>query len=212
MPRCVPSQRSAAPLVVALVGPAGAGKSALRQALAQRGAATLDFDDYSRVLLQPGTNEYEKLRREFGPEVFRENGSVDRAALATEIFADAGARARLNAVVHPGMLALLRQALDQFRQAPSAPVLVVEGAILGQLPTEGWFDQVVLVTAPPEVRARRLREGKGLSGEAVSAVLRLHEEMGLEHDRVDYVISNAGDRAALEGQAEVLWKKLTAGA
>lgn len=211
MARRAQSQRSAFPLVVALVGPAGAGKSVLRQALARRGAATVVFDDYSRVLLRPGTDEYERLRREFGPEVFREDGSVDRAALAAKVFTEAEARARLNAIVHPGMLALLRRALDEFRRAPSAPVLVVEGAILEQLPTEGWFDQVVLVTAPPEVRARRLRESKGLSAEAVSGLLQLQEEMGLERAAADHVVSNAGDRAALEEQAEALWEKLTAG-
>ncbi len=205
------SQCTTSPLVIALVGPAGAGKSVLRQALARRGAATLDFDDYSRALLRPGTNEYERLRYEFGSQVLREDGTVDRAALAARVFADAQARACLNAIVHPGMLALLRRALDEFRRAPSAPVLVVEGAILRQLPTEGWFDQVVLVTAPPEVRARRLRESKDLSAEAVSALLQLQEEMGLGREVADHVITNAGDRTALEGQADALWQKLTAG-
>jgi dephospho-CoA kinase len=211
LPGSLRPRSSASPLVVALIGPAGAGKSALRQALVQRGAASLDFDEYSRELLRPGTAEYERLQQEFGPGVLEEDGSVNRAVLGALVFSDVRARRRLNAIVHPGMLARLRRTLVEFRRRPTAPLLVVEGAILGQLPTQGWFDRVVMMDAPPELRARRLREGKGLSEEAAARLIRLHERMGVGRERADCVVSNEGDRSALEAQADELWKKLTNG-
>ena len=202
---------SGRPLVVALVGPAGAGKSVVREALAERGAATLDFDDYSRELLRPGTEQYRCLRAEFGPEVFRPDGSVDRGALGALVFSDSAARERLNAILHPAMLALLREAIASFRSRPTAPLLVVEGAILAQLPTEGWFDRLVLVTARPAIRGQRLQETKGLSGEAANALIRLHDEMGVGRDRADEVVGNDGGLCALKARVDELWGTLVGG-
>ena len=197
------------PLVVALLGPAGAGKSAAREAFARRGAATLCFDDYSRDLLVPGMAEYGQVRREFGAEVLQADGSLDRAALGARVFSDPRARERLNAIVHPPMLERLRAAIAEFRSSPTAPLLVVEGAILGQLPTEGWFDRTVMVTASPEVRAARLQEGKGLSEEAAGRLIRLHEEMGVGREQADHTLHNEGDLGALERLVEELWGRLT---
>ena len=204
-----PPESPAAPApVVALLGPAGAGKSAVREALARRGALTCDFDDYSRELLRPGTPEYARFQREFGPGVFAPDGSVDRRALGALVFSEPQARARLNALLHPAMLNLLRAALAAFRARPTAPLLVVEGALLGQLPTQGWFDRVVLVTAPATLRAERLRAARRLSPEAAAALVRLHEAMGLDREAADYTLVNDGDRAALEVRVEDLWQEL----
>lgn len=197
------------PQVVALVGPAGSGKSLVRESLARLGAAVLDFDDYSRELLQPGTEEYRRLRTEFGPDYFRPDGSVDRAALGELAFGDAAARARLNAIVHPGMLARLRTAIADFRRRPRAPVLAVEGAILPSLPARDWFDRVVLVTAPAALREQRVREARRFSPETARALMRLQEEMGLENAAADQVIHNDGDRRALEAAVQDLWDTLT---
>jgi dephospho-CoA kinase len=194
--------------VVALIGPVGAGKSAVREALTRRGAMAVDFDDYSRELLRPGTPEYELLRREFGPGVFQPDGSVDRRALGALVFAEPQARERLNALLHPAMLARLRAALADFRAQATARMLVVEGAILAQLPTSGWFDRVVLVTAPAALRVQRLHEGRRLSSETAEALVRLHEGMSLGQEKADYTLVNDGDREALEVQVGRLWREL----
>lgn len=200
------SQGDTGAVVVALIGPLGAGKSLVRQALVERGAAALDFDDYSRQLLQPGTAEYEAVRREFGTDYFRGDGSLDRAALAARIFADPDARKRLNAIVHPGMLARLREAVAEFRAAPCAPLLVVEGAILGQLPTAGLFDLVLMVQAPRETRIRRIRERDGLSEEEARRRIALHEELGVGRERADFTVVNDHDQRDLQAQVEAFWE------
>jgi dephospho-CoA kinase len=192
-------------VVVALIGPLGSGKSRVRQALAERGAAVLDFDDYSRQLLRPGTAEYEAVRREFGEGYFRKDGSLDRGALAGRIFADAEARERLNRIVHPGMLARLREAIVQFRASPSAPMLVVEGALLGQLPTAGLFDLVLMVQAPRGARIRRIRERDGLSEEEARRRIDLHEHLGIGRERADFTVVNDGDERDLQAQVEAFW-------
>ena len=204
----VPVRAGSAP-VVAIIGPTGAGKSRVREALAHRGAATVDFDTYSRDLLRPGTPQYQALGAAFGPTALRPDGSVDRAALAELIFRDSAARERLNALVHPAMLERLRQEVARFRAAPTAPLLAVEGALLGQLATPGLFDAVVLVAAAPEVCRRRL-VAQGLSLDQAEARVRLHAELGLERAPADFVLRNEADPPALERQVQALWEALPA--
>lgn len=193
---------------VAVVGPVGAGKSALRGLFREFGAATLDFDGYSRDLLAAGTPETAAVRAAWGEPYVRPDGTVDRAALGALVFADDAARTRLEAIVHPPMLALLRRRLEDFRRAPEAPLLAVEGAILGRL-AAGTFDALIVVDAPPAVRRQRLEQGKGLTPEAALRLVALHERLGIGRDPADFVVDNGGSPAELRAQAEELWRRLT---
>jgi dephospho-CoA kinase len=195
--------------VVALIGPIGAGKSVVRDFLAEQGAAVIDFDDYSRRLLQPGSPQTESVRQAFGEPYVSAEGVVDRAALAALIFGDDGARRRLEAILHPPMLALLREALAEFRRRPSAPVLAVEGAILGQLGPE-LFDAVLLVNAPVSERARRLQACKGMPSETAQRAVKLHEQLGIGQEPADFTLDTGGTLEDVREQVARLWTELTA--
>jgi len=129
---------------------------------------------------------------------------VDRRALGALVFSEPAARERLNALLHPAMLDRLHAVIAGFRAQPTAPMLVVEGALLAQLATQGWFDRVVVVAAPAALRAQRLREAQRLTPDAAEALIRLHEQMGVGREPADCTIVNDGDRAALEAQARGL--------
>lgn len=192
---------------VAIIGPVGSGKSSLRRLLAEYGAATLDFDDYSRELLAPGTPETAAVLAAFGTPYLRADGSVDRAALGALVFTDDAARERLEAILHPPMLALLQRRLEDFRRAPEAPLLAVEGAILGRL-APGTFDVVIVVDAPADLRRSRLRD-KGLSAEAAQRLLDLHQRLGIGREPADITLDNSGSLEHLRAQAARLWRDLT---
>lgn len=80
-------------LSVALTGGIGAGKTTVARLLAQRGAILIDSDVLSREVVEPGTPGLEAIVERFGPAVLAADGSLDRQALGTIIFADAQARA-----------------------------------------------------------------------------------------------------------------------
>ena len=88
-------------LRVGLTGGMGSGKSMVAARLAQCGASIIDSDRIAREVVSPGTDGLRAVIREFGEKMLAADGSLDRSALAARVFRDAGARARLNAIVHP---------------------------------------------------------------------------------------------------------------
>ncbi len=88
-------------LRVGLTGGIGAGKSEVSARLAARGAVIIDADKIAREVVEPGTPGLAAVVAEFGEQVLRPDGSLDRERLGSIVFADAGRRAALNAIVHP---------------------------------------------------------------------------------------------------------------
>ena len=116
-------------LSVALTGGIGAGKTTVARLLAQRGAILIDSDVLSREVVEPGTPGLEAIVERFGPAVLAADGSLDRQALGTIIFADAQARADLNGIVHPEVRRrrarwLRRGPLQWHRQGLAASVVL----------------------------------------------------------------------------------------
>src|SRR6185436_6502762 len=86
---------------IGLTGPIGCGKSTVTAWLGELGAVVIDADGVAREVTEPGAPGLAAVADAFGPEIVREDGSLDRAALGRIVFADSEALARLEAIVHP---------------------------------------------------------------------------------------------------------------
>src|ERR1700761_2076094 len=101
-------------LRVGLTGELGAGKSTVARMLAERGAHVYSSDEMGRALMQPGQPVYDEIVAQFGPDVVRPEGSLDRGALARMAFDPARPRVEeLNAIVHPAVLAVQARLLAE---------------------------------------------------------------------------------------------------
>ena len=78
-------------ILVGLTGGIGSGKSTVSALLAERGAVIVDADLAARVVQEPGSPVLEKMAERFGAQVITEAGTLDRAAVAAIVFADADA-------------------------------------------------------------------------------------------------------------------------
>ncbi|MBR4125479.1 MAG: dephospho-CoA kinase [Victivallales bacterium] len=110
------------PLVV-ITGGIGTGKSTVLDAFAKLGANCLDTDEVAHALYEPGAPAYQPIHKHFGDEVLREDGTLDRRALATKVFRDPDELAWLNALIHP----LIQQRMldEAARVAPAALFVAV---------------------------------------------------------------------------------------
>jgi dephospho-CoA kinase len=187
-------------LRVGLTGGIACGKSRVLRRLAAAGFSTLDLDRIAHELMAPGGAAYGDVVEAFGPAILAADGSVDRRRLGEVVFADAAARARLNALVHP------RVREEEARRAAlhaghDTAVVVTDAALLVEAGVHLRFDRLVVVHCSAEEQIRRLMQRDGLEEEAararVDAQMPVEEKRRFAHLEVDASSSlTETDRAA----------------
>jgi dephospho-CoA kinase len=197
-------------LRVGLTGGIGCGKSHVLRRLAARGFATFDLDVAAREVTAAGSAALAEIAGVFGPRVLGPDGSLDRQALAAIVFADAAARARLNAIVHPRVRAAEALWAAGFAGRGGA-VLVTDAALLVEAGAHLRFDRLVVVHCEPGLQLARLRARDGLDEAGararVAAQMPLAEKRAFAHFEVDTSGSiDETDRAAdaLAGTLEAI--------
>ncbi len=190
---------------VGLTGGIGSGKSAVADLLAARGAVVVDTDAISREITAPGGAAIGPISRAFGPGAIAEDGGLDRAAMRRRVFADAGERARLEAILHPLIRAECARRLEAAR-GPYAvlvvPLFFESGAWTGRV------GRVVVVDCPESLQVARTAARSGLAEAEVRAIMAAQWPRWRRLQAADDVVWNGGSREALEAQCEALDRRL----
>jgi dephospho-CoA kinase len=189
-------------LRVGLTGGIGSGKSEVARTFAQLGATIIDADQLAREVVEPGTPGFAAIAERW-PHVIR-NGAIDRAALAAIVFADAGERDALNAIVHPAVRA--RAAEIETEAGDGIAVHVVSLLFEGDY----WkqCDATIVVIAPAETRIARVQARDGVSRDDVLKRMAAQIDPEIARARATYVIENAGERSALEAASRAVYTSL----
>lgn len=197
---------------VGLTGGIGSGKSTVAGLLADRGAVVIDADAIAREVVEVGEPALEQITERFGDEVLQEDGSLDRAALAGIVFADAGERRALEAITHPAIGARIAQRYAEIagRDADRGTdtMVVLDHPLLVETGVHDHQDRVIVVVAGEDLRVERL-VGRGL--EAEDARVRMRSQLTDDERRAvaDHVVDNNGDLASLAVQVDGLWSALS---
>lgn len=188
-------------LKVGLTGGAGAGKSTVARRLAELGAVVIDADALAREVLEPGTDGLREVVRAFGEQVLRADGSLDRAALAAVVFADADRLRQLEQITHPRIAA---RTSELVADAAADAVVVHDVPLLVEKGMAPAYDLVVVVDAPVEQRVRRL-VARGMSEPDARA--RISAQATVEQRRAvaDVWVDNGGSPDDLIEQVDRLW-------
>jgi dephospho-CoA kinase len=188
-------------LRIGLTGGIGSGKSTVAGLLAGRGALVVDADRIAREVVEPGTGGLAAVVDAFGPGVLTADGALDRAALASIVFGDPEARARLDAIVHPLVRA---RAEEVVAQAPPDAVVVQDVPLLVETGQAGRYDLVLVVEADLGTRVARLAL-RGLAEEDARARIAAQATDEQRRAVADVVLDNSGDHEALAAQVERFW-------
>jgi dephospho-CoA kinase len=190
---------------VGLTGGIGSGKSEVTRLLASYGAIIIDADVLAREVVGPGTSGLARVVEEFGADILRPDGSLDRDRLAELVFGDEEARRRLNAIVHP---LVGRRTAELKAAAADDAVLVHDVPLLVEAGLTALYDLVVVVDAPPEVQLRRLVSLRGMTEPAARARIAAQASREQRLAAADVVIDNSGTLEELEAQVRELWEEL----
>ena len=192
-------------LVVGLTGGIGSGKSSVAAEVARLGVPVIDADVVARRCVGRGTPVLAAIVERFGREVLRQDGELDRPALAAIVFSDASARRDLEAITHP----CIREGIDADlaalagSAAPPAAV-VIEHPLLIETGSHERVDRVVVVEASVEARVARLVVERGMDEVDARARIAAQTDDATRRASADVVIVNDGDLAELRTAARGL--------
>ena len=189
--------------IIALTGGIGAGKSLVAQYFSDLGARVVDADQLSRVAIERGSEGFDEVLLRFGESILRD-GDIDRKALAEIVFADASARADLEAIIHPQVRELFNGVVADL--APDE-TLIYEIPLLVESNAAANFDLVITVEADLEIRKERLRK-RGMFISEIERRIAAQASREEREAQADHIITNDGDEDALLRSVENLWEDL----
>ena len=189
-------------LRVALTGGIATGKSYCLARFDALGVPTIDADRLARLAVAPGSPGLDAVIRRFGPAMLRQDGTLDRTALAAVVFADRGARADLEAIVHPDVYRRIREWFA--RLPPSAPMGIADIPLLFETGHEHDVDVVVVAACPPEEQIRRLAARNALGERAARERLDAQWPIEVKARRADYVIRTTGTFEETDAQVRAV--------
>jgi dephospho-CoA kinase len=185
---------TATPLRIGLTGGIASGKTAVADLFAKLGAAVIDTDVIAREVVAPNTPGLTRVCSAFGDEILNADGSLDRAALRSRVFADEPSRKQLEAILHPLIHA---ETLRQSAALTAAPYQILVVPLLAETGFREIVDRVLVVDCPPDIQAERLMARDKES--ATTAAAMINAQTGREQRLMiaDDTISNDGPREAL---------------
>lgn len=190
---------------VGLTGGIASGKSTVSAILAELGAVVIDADALAREVVARGTPGLDAVVAEFGPGLLTPDGDLDRPAMGALVFGDAGARKRLEGIIHP--LVHARSAELEAGAAPHA-VVVHDIPLLAEVGRAGSFDAVIVVDAPPELQVTRMVEDRGWAREDAESRIAAQATRGDRLAIATHVVDNTGSLEELREQVERIYTEL----
>jgi dephospho-CoA kinase len=186
---------------VGLTGGIGCGKTTVADLFAARGASVIDTDEIAHKLTAPQGAAMPALVAEFGADYATPEGALDRAKMRALVFADPGARARLEAILHPR----IREATAAASLLATGPYVMFVVPLLIESGT--WRERVTRVLAidcPEEVQVARVMARNGLMESQVRAIMAAQVTRAQRQAAADDILLNDGGVDALLPQVERL--------
>jgi dephospho-CoA kinase len=192
------------PLVIALTGGIGSGKSSVAAAFAELGAAVVDTDVIAHGLTAAGQPAAVKIAAQFGTEYLREDGSLDRDRMRNLVFADPAARKKLEAILHP----LIRVEVEAaVRAARAAYVVLVVPLLVETGAYRELARRVLVVDCSEDEQIVRVGQRSGLAAATVRSIMASQVSRAERLAQADDVIVNDSDLAALKNRAAALHRR-----
>ena len=178
------------PLRLGVTGGIGSGKSTFAAMLRDCGAALIDADAIARAETEAGGPAIADIRDTFGADYIDAQGALDRVRMRALVFADAGAKERLEAIVHPLVGNAIAQAAAVAAQAGQR-LIVFDIPLLTESPR--WarqLDAVLVVDCREESQVARVQARNGLTEDAIRAIMATQSSRAVRRAAADFVVYN----------------------
>jgi dephospho-CoA kinase len=183
------------------------GKSYVTNRLREAGVPVVDADVLAREVVTPGSPGLNAVRKRFGPDAVRRDGTMDRVRIAQIVFKDKRARLDLEAIIHPAV----QKAIDDFFASlpKRTPFAVADVPLLFETNREKQFQSVIVVACPRAMQIDRIMERNKLSKEDAERRLAAQWPIEKKVEKATWVIKTDGTFDDTNAQVDKLIATLT---
>lgn len=187
--------------IYGLTGGTGSGKSEAAKRFAAHGIPIIDADAVGHEVIAPEGIAEQDVINAFGLDILTD-GAIDRAKLASRVFNNPEALHTLNSIVHPAIKMTIAVKCAALAEA-GHEVVIIDAALLADSGRKDEFlSGLIVVTAPEDVRVRRLVAMRGFSEEDARRRIRAQVPPERKLALADWVIDNSGDMDNLYAQVD----------
>jgi dephospho-CoA kinase len=151
-------------MIVGLTGGIGSGKSTVAKMFKKLGVPVYNSDKKAKRLMKTSKKLRTSIKKLLGEDAY-DGKKLNKAFIANKVFWDKSLLHELNGIVHPAV----REDFNAWTKNQKAPYVIQEAAILFENGLHEFYDRIILVTAPEQVRLKRVLERDGTSSTDILA-------------------------------------------
>ncbi len=196
------------PKLVAVTGGIGSGQTTVCSFFQKWRCKVINADKKAHEVIQRNKKLQNELTKVFGKDIFGKDKKLDRKLLAERAFKDELHTRKLNQLVHPRMVEVLVEEMEQARFSKRYPLIIIDAALIYEISIESMFDAVIVVSAPLKIRQQRVKDRDGMSRKQFNE--RAEKQIPLEDKAkwADFIIENDCSLSELEQRTRDVYEKL----
>jgi dephospho-CoA kinase len=200
-------------IVLGVTGSFGSGKSTVAGIFRSYGAKIIDADKIAHCCIVSGTKTYKRICKAFGKDILKKNRTIDRTKLARIIFAHKDSLKKLNKIIHPEVIRIIRNKIKKSLPAGRqgrAKIIVLDAPLLLEAGLRRMVDKLIVVKIKRAEQLKRTQRRFSFSREDILKRIKRQMPLPLKIRLADFVIDNSGTIGETKRQVEeirrVLWK------
>lgn len=193
-------------IVIGVTGNFGSGKTTVANIFRSSGARIIDADRIAHGLLTPRSKTYQRIIGIFGPAILKKNKTIDRRRLAAIVFADENLRNKINNIIHPQVIRIIKRKIRAFARG----VIILDVPLLIEAGLMNMVDKLIVVKISRKEQIKRLQAKTSLDKYEILKRINAQMAQNQKIRLADFIIDNSGTIKQTKKQAQVirrtLWK------
>lgn len=191
-----------------ITGGIGSGKTSLAEVFKILGAVVIDADKVGKEILENNKNVFKKIISEFGRDVIEKENKISKKKLASIAFNDREKLDKLNSIIHPPMIRLIKEEISKEFKLKGRPMIVIDAALIYEAKMEDKFDYVINVCAGIKNRMERTALKNKISKKEVKQRINSQIPEEIKIKKSHYNVENNGTIEELKINGEIIYNKI----